>query len=251
MLRDLQKAFLECFYQRKETFLNSIQSTQNLSQQERFDIYGGSITEGFVKALRENYPVTEKLVGEEFFRLMSYNYIANNHSSSPNLGDYGVSFADFVENFSPAKCLPYLADICRLEWRWQKAYYGMDYLPLDVNQLSKLNCDSQSLLVFKRCANSSLLKSDYPLKKIWDFNQTDDNNTIIDLKEEQNLLLIWRPDMEVIIEELTEAQWSILKAFDEGLTLGQLSDQLQEKIDLSTEIPQIVAKGWFSHFILK
>lgn len=248
MLRDLQKAFLESFYQKKETFLNSIQSTQNLSQQERFDIYGGSITEGFVKALRENFPVTEKIVGEEFFRLLSYNYIANNRSLSPNLGDYGVSFADFVAHFSPAECLPYLADVCRLEWCWQKAFYGVDYSPLDVNELSKLNSDSQSLLIFKRCANSSLLKSEYPLKKIWDFNQTDDNNATIDLKEEHNLLLIWRPDMEVIIEELTEAQWLILKAFDENLTLGQLSEQLHEKIDLSIEIPQIVAKGWFSHF---
>lgn len=252
MLLDLQKAFLNAFYQKeKKHFLKYIRSSKRLSLEERFEIYSGSITEGLVKALRENFPVTEKLVGEDFFRYMSYEYIASARSSSPNLGDYGASFIEFVAIFPAAKCLPYLADICQLEWYWQKVYFGTDYSHLEVTKLSQIDADLQSSLVFKRCKNSFLLQSVYPIKEIWEFNQkNNEEEKTINLKVHNNLLLIWRPAMDVIIEELTESQWLILLAVDEGLTLGQLTEQLHAKVDLSIEIPQIVAKGWVSEYEL-
>jgi hypothetical protein len=247
-LGDLQKTFLESFYKKERKFLNYIRPHKSLSSQHKFEIYAGSITENLIKALRENFPVIEKLVGDEFFRFMAYEYIVKTRSVSPNLGDYGSSFSDFVKHFPSAQCLPYLADVCRLEWYWHKAYAGINYSPFDVNELSQIDANCHRTLNFKRCANSYLLKSNYPIKIIWELNQRDELKEEIQLQEQKLHLLIWRPNMEVVITELTEIQWLILQAFDEGLSLEELSGQFKGKADLNVEIPHMFAEGWFTGF---
>jgi hypothetical protein len=247
-LGDLQKMFLESFYKKEKNFLHYICPHEDLSSQQKFEIYAGSITESLINALRENFPVTEKLVGDEFFRFMAYEYIVKTPSLSPNLGDYGSSFSDFVEHFPSAQCLPYLADVCRLEWYWHRAYSGVNYSPLDVTELNKIDPSCHRTLNFKRCANSYLLKSNYSVKMIWELNQGDELTEEIQLHKQKLHLLIWRPNMEVVITELTKVQWLILQAFDEGLSIEELSEQFKGKADLNAEIPHMFAEGWLTGF---
>lgn len=252
MLRDLQKSFLGCYYKKEPQFLNYLCNHSALSSEERLAIYAGSITEGLAKALRENFPVAKQLVGDDFFHFMSLNYMFNVPSSSPNLADYGESFAEFVANFPEAQSLPYLADVCRLEWCWHKAYYGLEHTPLDTEKLSQLEPNTHSQLIFKRCPNSYLIKSNFPIYDIWQYHQTGDaNQGVIDLESHKDHLLIWRPKMDVMIDSLTEAEWLILQGIESDLTLAELSTQLPQIVDLSTAIPKMVTRGWVTDFELK
>ena len=252
MLRELQEAFLKFFYQRESNdYLKYIRLTKNgMSPQERFAIYEGSITEGLLKGLRETFPVTEKLVGEDFFRAMGYCFIEKNASRSPNLYDYGDAYPDFVAEFPPAKTLSYLSDVCRLEWAWQQAYDGSDHHFLDVNSLLKIDSEQYPFIIFQRACNSTLIESPYPIHDIWHMNQHDDVNDItVDLDSGGIRLMVWRPSMEVLIETLTEAQWKILQLLNRGVTLGQITESLsKDKVDLNKEIPAMVSRGWINQY---
>lgn len=252
MLRDLQKEFLHSFYSKDfNYFSNHLSATKNLTSCQRCTIYQESITEGLIKSLRESFPVTEKLVGMNFFRHMAYCYIMRKKSISPNISDFGKKFPEFVKTFPPVSCVPYLTDISYLEWCWQEVYNGLNYQALDVNAFSQLTQEEQFLISLLRPENSFLIYSSFPIKKIWEINQAEEGNEIFDMKLSADWLLIWRPQMGVIIDELTSTQFNILKGFDEGLTITQLIDKLQnEKIDPLIEIPQMMAKGWFSRFAI-
>jgi hypothetical protein len=46
---------------------------------------------------------------------MARSYVALAPPSSPIMLDYGAGFPDFIGAFEPAKCLPYLQDVARIE----------------------------------------------------------------------------------------------------------------------------------------
>ena len=48
-------------------------------------------------------------------------------SASGGLNELGGHLADFLPAFAPARELPYLADVARLEWLVHKAHYAADH----------------------------------------------------------------------------------------------------------------------------
>jgi hypothetical protein len=81
----------------------------------RFAVYRNNVFASLIDALADTYPVMLALVGNEFFRAMAKVFVQTNPPRSRVLACYGSGFADFVEDFYPARSLPYLADVARLE----------------------------------------------------------------------------------------------------------------------------------------
>ena len=95
------------------------------------------------------YPVVLQLVGADFFRYMACQFIEATPSRSGNLTGYGASLGDFIADFSPAKELPYLADVARLEWCYHCAFFADDATPLDVARLSNVSPENYENLRWK------------------------------------------------------------------------------------------------------
>jgi len=256
-LKELQHDFLQAFLEQKEerheqtrpSFLKNIQKGQKLSEQERLAIYQESITECLANALRETYPVCEKLVGEDFFTGMAYRYIEKTPSTSPNLFHYGYRFADFVADFKPASALPWLSDVCHLEWAWHQACYAPDQQTMDFNALANISDELQHEVIFKLPSGSTLLKSDYPIHRIWKANQAvNHNESVINLGESGAHLLIWQKNPGVTIDDLNEDEWQILKSIDQKLKLADICKHTQSTIDIITLLAKCVECGWIADF---
>lgn len=248
-LKNLQEKFLNALYDPEtvDNFLLTIDTTENFSAINRFLVYQDSIIAGLVRALREIYPVCEKLVGEEFFLAMTHPFVKKIPSHSPNLNDYGAQFADFVAQFSPAKCLVYLADVCRLEWCYHTACYSNLYPALNIENLSAVPESMQAAIIFQLPPNSSLLHSLYPIQRIWEMNQDDHpKDVIVDLNEGAVWLFIWPKASEVKIEVLTQHQWKILKAIQDRVPLGEICAAYSA--DISSELAKMMETGWLVDF---
>jgi hypothetical protein len=99
----------------------------------RFAVYRNNVVVGLVKALRYRFPVVEKIVGEEFFAAMARVFVIEQPPRSALLTTYGDEFAAFIAAFEPARELPYLADVARLEAARTQAYHAADAAPVDAN----------------------------------------------------------------------------------------------------------------------
>jgi len=250
-LEELQLDFLQAFLEQEAmpSFLTNIRKSQPLSEQERLALYQESITGCLTNALRETYSVCEKLVGEKFFMRMAYEYIDKTPSISPTLFNYGHRFVEFVANFEPASVLPYLSDVCRLEWAWHRAYYAPDQQTMDFNTLAKISNTLQNEIIFKLPAGSTLLKSNYPIHRIWNANQdVNDNESVIHLKEGGAYLLIWQKNMDVKIDDLNEDEWQILETIEKKIKLGDLCKQNESTMNLIALLPKLVECGWIADF---
>ena len=92
----------------------------------RFAIHRNTVFVGLIETLRSTFPVIGRLVGEDFFRAAARAFAADHPPKSPVLAEYGEGFAGFLEEFEPARELPYLADVARLEWLRNLAFHAPD-----------------------------------------------------------------------------------------------------------------------------
>lgn len=221
-----------------------------LSAPQRLAIYRDSFTTSLINALADTYEVCRKLVGDEFFKAMAHLYVQQTPSDSPNIMDYGASFADFVAQFLPAQSLVYLADVARLEWAWHGALHGANYRPLDITSLSSIDEAHYAQLIFQLTPDSHLISSDYPIHRIWAMNQENyQGEEEIDLNSGGIKLLIWREVFNTRIDLLNPQEWQLLSYFKAGLSLGELCcDVLAQgaALDLNALLPECFKRGWIA-----
>ena len=108
----------------------------------RFAVYRNNVVAGLVKALRSRFPAVEKIVGEEFFAAMARGFVMEQPPRSPLLAAYGDEFPAFIAAFEPARELPYLADVARLEAARTRAYHAADAAPVDAGTFAALDADA-------------------------------------------------------------------------------------------------------------
>ncbi len=228
-----------------------IQASEGFSAAEHLLIYRRAILGTLVRALGAIHPVCQQLVGDEFFDAMSRVYARQTLSESPDLGDYGESFGDFIAVFEPAAELVYLADVARLEWRWHRAFHAPDEATLDIAALASVTEADTGRIAFRLPVSASLLASDYPVQRIWQVNQDDwTGDQAVDLDEDGVRLIVWRHGHEMRIDELDAGAWSLLNAIEMGQTLGEIGDN-EGLEDLDAILPRCVQNGWIAGFELQ
>ena len=212
-LHNLQRQFLHEVYA----------DTQTLSEQ--LAIYRRSIFGGLQKALDAIYPVCRQLVGEAFFEAMCLRYIRQTPSVSRDINLYGRSLIEFTEAFSPAKSLPYLPDVMRLEWAWHHAlqYEDEPVAPLqDLLELPDNKLLDTCLVVPKTV---TLIDSDYPVLHIWQVNQPDyTGDQKVNLEEGEQRLRVYRQQARLIIEPLSRTEWQCLLLLQQDAPLSALQE---------------------------
>lgn len=227
-----------------------IESTATMSGSEHLAIYRNAVLGTMLRAMANIYPVCKQLVGEDFFDAMTRFYVRGNPSQSPDLGDYGASFADFISVFEPAAALGYLPDVARLEWAWHTAFHAQNERGLDIEALGTVPEYALENIRFSMPASASLLESDYPIHRIWQVNQPDwAGDQSVDLDQGGVRLIIWRQGYDMRVDPLSPTEWQFLTDIAAGYTLGEMGDE-KNAPDIETLLPRCVQRGWIAGFEL-
>ena len=92
----------------------------------RLAVYRNNVMVSLIDALATSFPVAQELVGEDFFRAMAAEFVRRQPPRSRVLARYGDRLPDFIADFEPARSVPYLADLARLEFARIQAYHAAD-----------------------------------------------------------------------------------------------------------------------------
>ena len=111
----------------------------------RFAVYRNNVIVSLVGALADTFPVLRQLVGDEFFDAMAGLYVRAHPPTSPVLAHYGEGLADWLAAFDPARALPYLSDMARLERARIAACHAGDAQPLAAEAIAARLADPASL----------------------------------------------------------------------------------------------------------
>ena len=228
-----------------------INPSNGFTAAEHLLIYRRAILGTLVRALAAIHPVCKRLVGEEFFDAMSRIHARQTPSESPDLGDYGESFADFIAGFEPAADLVYLADVARLEWFWHRAFHAPDEDSINVRALAEVTEPDMENIIFRLPVSAHLLTSDYPVQRIWQVNQDDwTGDQAVNLDEGRVRLIVWRRGHEMRIDTPGAAAWSLLSRINAGQSLGEIGTA-EDLHNLDELLPHCVENGWIAGFELQ
>src|SRR5262249_47571907 len=138
---------------------------------QRFAVYRNNVAAGLANALAERFPVVKRLVGDEFFRAMAHVYATAELPRSPVMLYYGETFPGFIDDFEPARQIPYLGDIARIEMARGLAYHAADATPLEPKAFAALASDGLGELRVRLHPSLSIITSAHPVYSIWHMNQ--------------------------------------------------------------------------------
>ena len=138
----------------------------------RFRVYRNNVRVALMEALAAAYPVIARVVGTPFFERMARVFIAQRPARERTLNFYGDGLADFVADFPPARELPYLADLARLERAVLEARHAADAPALEPSVLTALGAEIAAARLTPHPA-ARLVRSAYPIADIWRAHEGD------------------------------------------------------------------------------
>ncbi|MDS4022676.1 MAG: DNA-binding domain-containing protein [Candidatus Competibacter sp.] len=180
----------------------------------RLRIYRNNAALNLTGALEAAYPVVRRLVGEEFFRYATMQYLNRHPSRSGDLHEFGESFPAFLATFEPVAGLVYLPDVARLEWACHQVFHAAGHPPLDLAALARVPAERREELRFQLHPAARLLESTFPIARIWQLNQDDQgDDATVDLTEGGVRLLIFRrEDLDIELQSLEDGEYALLHA---------------------------------------
>ena len=197
----------------------------NLTQRKRLDIYRNNVFSNYRSALEAVYPAILSLVGADFFRQAAQRFIERYPSGSGDIHHYGSNFCDLLASLPGAAELAYLPDVARLEWSVHAAFHAADYVRLDLSRLQSVAAEDYPRLRFALNPAARLLRSDYPIRRIWQVNLPDyQGDQRVDLAEGGENLLVMRRNFVMEVEAIATADSAALTAFQRNEMLGQALD---------------------------
>jgi hypothetical protein len=199
---------------------------QSLPQRARLDVYRNNVTASLIDALAELYPVCRRLVGDDFFTAAAQAYLSRSYPERASLIGFAPDFAGFLVGFEPARGLPYLPDVARLEHAWHRVYHAADAVPATAADLKEYEeaYGERALdrLQLGLVPAHQLLMSPYPVSRIWETNQPDrDGQLILSKDARSERVLVVRPAAQVEVRRVSSGGFAFLCAVQGGVSLGR------------------------------
>jgi len=212
----------------------------------RFNIYRNNFYVAVINVLKERFPVTERIVGEEFFKATAREFVEQTppHGQS-NLG-YGTTFPAFLENFPPVADVPYLAHVARLEWARFKAAVAPDQRQVTSQDFAAVDASQAARVSFTLHPSMRTLSSDYPIYDIWRTNHEDEQvQTLSNASDAQSVLVI-RNANGIEVHKIPNGAIEFIKELGSGRTLGDAFERVSDTLthqEFSTTLSLLLSSG--------
>ncbi|WP_297731937.1 DNA-binding domain-containing protein [uncultured Maricaulis sp.] len=191
----------------------------------RLAVYCNNVASSAIEALRAAYPVVNALTGARFFSPMAKAFWQSGPPRTRSLTGYGSGFADFVDGYQPARTLPYLADIARLDRAWLEAHLAADASPCRPGQMAQLPPDRIAALNPGLHPSARLLCLAWPVHGIWQRHRSGRSEARrVTLAPKAQGVLVWRPFGDVRSVVLDPGSVRFIASLDEGQSLAEASE---------------------------
>jgi len=219
-LLELQAAFARGVFDPTDAKIAEAIVPAGMPAADRVAVYRGNVLGNCTSALREAYPVILGLVGERFFDALARRFATQVPSRSGDLHDFGAELGEFLESFAPARDLPYLPDVARLEWAVHCVFHARAAPKLDASELAAVPPERLADLHLELSPAARLVRSAHPILTIWRVNQPEwDGDQAVDLGLGAERVLVIRRALEVMLEPLSQGEYAMLTALEAGAAL--------------------------------
>jgi hypothetical protein len=242
-LESFQDAFVEALFGTESSEMKS------LTAQPGFAVYRNTVLKGTTDALVANFPTIERLVGTDWLQGAAALHARLSPPMDPRLLYYGADFPAFLDSFEPAREMPYLGDVARLDLLWTHVHCAADEPGIDMNTLAQLaSTDLASIGLTPRAACRWIWFPHSPAYTIWRVNREQ-----LHMPEELN----WQAEGALLTRKAGRLHWQAASAADcafldacaAQLPLGLAADraiEVEPDVNLENLIVRLVSADAFA-----
>ena len=252
MLAPFETSFADALLDANAPVPHNIAADDAAAPRRRFAVYRNNVVTGLRKALASRFPVVEKLVGKEYFAAMALAFVREKPPHSPLLATYGDHFPSFIAAFEPARELPYLADVARLEAARTYAYHAADAASIGADRFAKLDSTAIGDIRIDVHPSTGVVRSPYPIVTVWAMNGGEQELAPIGNWCSEDAL-VCRPHLEVQVRALPPGGAAFLLALAAGQPLGAAAEAAladDPDFDLTGNLAGLISSGLVREIVL-
>jgi len=248
-LRDLQQRFAEALVDGDDSAIRTHVHDGVIGAAARLGIYRNNVQVAFTKALALGFPVIERLTGADYFRQLALDYLREHPSRSGNLQHIGGPFPAYLRQRFANTEYGYLPDVAALEWARDEALLADDVAPLTADAFRGFDPVLYEQLRLDLHPACALIRSPFPIVRIWCANQPGATEETIDLASGGSTTLVARGRDGVEFYELGAAAFRMLEVLGDRGTLGSALDaarSVDEQFDVTATLRLAFEAGAFA-----
>lgn len=190
----------------------------------RLDIYSIAYRARLGEALKENYPVLARVLGDDGFADLANAFLHHCPSHTPSIRWFGARLAEFVEEAADILPHPSLVDLIRMEWALNIAFDAADAAPLKVAELLRLAPEAWPALQLILHPSLHLLSLNWAIEPLWSALSVDENADTDPPEEFVHHLVIWRVEHRTLWRSVSAEEAMLLRAAIAATKFAQLCE---------------------------
>ena len=190
----------------------------------RLDVYHHAYRARLVEALRSNYPVLHRVLGDEAFRELALAYLVDHPSRQPSIRWFGDRLPAWAALHPAALCHPSLVDLATMEWTLGLSFDAADAAPVAFEDLAAWPAEEWPEARFAAHPSVTLLPLRWAIEPIWRLLTDDENAAGDEPREHEHILLVWRQGLDTQWRSLDPEEAAALADCLGGETFAKLCE---------------------------
>jgi hypothetical protein len=249
-LLELQQDFMNALFEATDgAIARAIHDDGRIEPALRIAIYRNNLHSGFESALALGFPVLKRLVGDDYFRQTARAFQRAFPSRSGDLHHIGGALPEYLRQCFAATQFTYLPDVAALEWAIEQVMVAESAPPLTVTMLAGIDPARYEHVVFEPRACCRLVRSQFPVVRIWLANQPDATDEIVNLDSGPDHVAVVRAAGGLEFRRLPPADFTLAQMLSGGMSLGLAADAAlacDADFDLGTALTRLLAAEIFA-----
>jgi hypothetical protein len=224
---------------------------ERLSAEARVDIYANMYFYRLLDVLKEDFPATFRVLGEDNFHNLATGYLIQYPPTEPSVHFCGRYLADFLSSHRLRKDAPYIADLAALERAVLEVFHGPDSPVLEADALRDIVPEKWPTLMMRTHPAIQVLKLEYRVAEL--LRAVEQEREWKPAEAGAVEVIVWRRDTRVCYRELERVEERALAAASIGVTFAKICELVAEDRDATRdpveEVNRLLAR-WLADGIL-
>lgn len=221
-----------------------------LSAEARVDIYANMYFYRILDALKEDFPATLAVLGDDNFHNLVTGYLLEHPPTQPSISECGRHLADYLRRHPMRERAPFIADLARLEGASAEVFQGPDALTLEPDALRSIAPADWPALKFKLNPSAQILALDWQVSEL--LRAVEEHREWKAAEQGAVKVLVWRSNARVFYRDLEKVEADALEALSRGATFSEICDLVAADASIEDPVATInrMLARWLSDSLL-
>lgn len=190
----------------------------------RLAIHVHHFASSLVASLRDKFPATRWLIGDENFSTAAIAFVRAHPPRAPCVAEYAGDFPQFLARFGPMSVLPYLKNFARLEWALGRVSIAVDVAPLTWRDVVAIGSGALINARISLQTGLAYVRSDYGIDALMDLYLKDEAPESFTLPPCDAAIEVRGARGLMSMNRLNAGEFDFRRALEAGISVGDAAE---------------------------